>query len=558
MPKKVSRFLSCFISLLLLLTMVACNSTTTGTTDGNEPAVTPEKAAEAKPDETDKAQPDTEDGETPDPLGKYDPPITISSIRYTLADNVYPAGDSVTDNAYTRFLYDNLGVTIEYDFIVDNSQWDVKVSTMLASQSYPDAFAIGGANFIKLAKAGVLKDLTEMYETYASPGLKARDALFPEGHASGVVDGKLLGIASLGWGTIDYPRAMWIREDWLAQSGKEAPTTMNEFKDLMKTFMEQHPGSHGFAMQKDLYSSTLPLFNIFDAFPTIWLEKDGKLEYGGIQPEVRDALLFLQELYADGYMDKEFGVKDTNKTTEDCTNGKTGIAYSTTNAGFWQFLPPAQNDIIFVPHDIPSLDGNLVTQQGSWPVSSFIVVNEKAKNPEAVIKVMNLYVENVDAGTFAAQEFREVASNSYGPLMQTKPNSGEGDYLAVSHALETGDTSALDPSQNEYYIQSSLWMNEKDLVTDANSYGRYMQMGPTGGYSFAAKYVNDGRVLLDRRRGPHPEEFAKVSSTLSTLQLDAFTNIIMGAPIEEFDTFVENWLKLGGEAATVEMNEVYG
>lgn len=32
---------------------------------------------------------------------------------------------------------------------------------------------------------------------------------------------------------------------------------------------------------------------------------------------------------------------------------------------------------------------------------------------------------------------------------------------------------------------------------------------------------------------------------LRDLQLEAYMNIILGRPIEEFDRFVENWLQLG-------------
>lgn len=41
---------------------------------------------------------------------------------------------------------------------------------------------------------------------------------------------------------------------------------------------------------------------------------------------------------------------------------------------------------------------------------------------------------------------------------------------------------------------------------------------------------------------------------LNDLQLEAYMNIILGRPIEEFDQFVKNWLKLGGEQITTEVN----
>lgn len=48
------------------------------------------------------------------------------------------------------------------------------------------------------------------------------------------------------------------------------------------------------------------------------------------------------------------------------------------------------------------------------------------------------------------------------------------------------------------------------------------------------------------------------SSYLEKLELECFTNIIMGSePIEAFDTFVEEWMNNGGEQITAEVNEWY-
>ncbi|MNP53403.1 hypothetical protein D3C76_1478770 [compost metagenome] len=41
---------------------------------------------------------------------------------------------------------------------------------------------------------------------------------------------------------------------------------------------------------------------------------------------------------------------------------------------------------------------------------------------------------------------------------------------------------------------------------------------------------------------------------LRDLQLEAYMNIILGRSIDEFDQFVENWRKLGGDQITSEVN----
>lgn len=46
---------------------------------------------------------------------------------------------------------------------------------------------------------------------------------------------------------------------------------------------------------------------------------------------------------------------------------------------------------------------------------------------------------------------------------------------------------------------------------------------------------------------------------LEKMELETFTRIITGdASVDEFDTFVENWNRMGGSQITKEINEFYG
>lgn len=499
---------------------------------------------------------------TIDPLGKYDPPITVTSVRTINAENVFPKGDDIENNVYTRMLYNELGIKIKYDWVVDSTQWDVKIATMLASSSMPDFFRPNSANFMNLAKEDAVMDLTGLYDKWASPLLRKHDANFKEGYESGFVDGKHYGIADLGWGIISLPNILWIRQDWLDASGMEVPKTAGELDALAMKFMEDHPGTYGISLDKSLtggINTIIPVMNANHAYPKIWIEKDGKLEYGSIQPEVRTALLQLQKMYADGIIDKEFAVKDTNKVIEDITNSKVGIIYGCNNIGFWGTydLVKKNPDAAFMPYDVPRVDDQPIYLQGSWPVGQYIVINKNMKNPEAVVKMINLFCERFADGTFDQPEYKETVMWSYPPAVQTDPTNEYAAHVNVAEALTSGDESKLTPQQRPFYTAAKMWKDKKDSITDTTAYGRYVQMGPNGAYSVIKPYVDNNRILLDRLTGAIPPGYAKVTGTLTKLEDDAFTKIIMGASIEEFDTFVRNWKKLGGDAATQEVNDTF-
>ena len=95
-----------------------------------------------------------------------------------------------------------------------------------------------------------------------------------------------------------------------------------------------------------------------------------------------------------------------------------------------------------------------------------------------------------------------------------------------------------------------MWVNDGDPA----GYGRYVQQRA---FAVIKEYIDADMMLPTKLTGADPEYYASIKATLQKLEDDAFTKIIMGAPIEEFDAFVENWYRLGGQRATDEINEIY-
>lgn len=558
--KKMKKCLALLLAVLMVASLTGCISKEPEASKAPESKPAPDSAVSG----TSSTVEPSDTGEV-DPLGKYDPPITITAVRTVNAEtSIFESGDDIENNPFTRLLYDELGISVKYDWVVDSTQAQAKYATMLASNDLPDFFRASSADFMNLAQNDAVMDLTELYDTWASDLLKSWDAGFKEGYDSGFVNGKHYGIADLGWGTISMPNIMWIRQDWLAESGMEAPKTLDEFEAFVKKMQENHPGSV-VALEKTLIggvNSLTPIMNAYGAYPGIWVEADdGSLACGDIQPEVKEALGRIQKMYADGVFDKEFSVKDTTKVTEDTTAGKVGVTLACNNIGFWAVYDLAKNDpdAAFMPHDIPKLNADDdVYLQGGWPVGEYTVINKNMEHPEAVIKTINLFVKHFSEGTFDQDQYKGTSYWTYPTATQCNPMHEYDCYKAVSNALVTGDESQLTAAQRPFYNTAKLWQDSRDTITDTNAYGRYVQMGPNGAYSVIAPYVDKDRILLNRMRGAVPPNYAKVSETLNKLRDDTYTKIIMGASLDEFDKFVEDWKKLGGNDATAEVNEWYG
>ena len=492
---------------------------------------------------------------------RYEEPITLTSVKTTGAATKFPEGDDIYNNSYTRLVKDKLNIDIEYEWVVDSTQEKAKMATMLASGNLPDFFLVDAANFSKLANADAVMEISEVYETYASDELKSRDNDFIEGYNSAFIGEKQYGIARLGFGLISLPNIMWIRSDWLEESGMDAPETLDELSELALKFMEQHEGAYGIALDKELTSAMSGISGIANgchAYPKSWIkDEEGRITYGSIQPEMKETLEILQDMYKKGILSQEFGVKDAMKAKEDIVAGKVGITFGANWLGWHIFTDAVKNDpnAVWQAFPVPSIDEETVYLQGEWPITSYWVINKDCKNPEAVIKMMNLYVEEDEHGSLNDLTYGEGLDYGTFPAFQENPENDYQNHVAIAQALATGDESLITRAQTRAVYDLCLkWRNDKD----PEGMGPYAQMSDAGSsYSVIKNYVDEDRILLSELRGADPAGYAQVKSTLQKQEDEAFTKIIMGAPIEEFDTFVETWKKLGGEAATEEINVTF-
>lgn len=55
-----------------------------------------------------------------------------------------------------------------------------------------------------------------------------------------------------------------------------------------------------------------PIFDSFGACPQKWVEQDGKVVYGSLTEETRQALNYLHELYEEGILDSDFSLRAQN------------------------------------------------------------------------------------------------------------------------------------------------------------------------------------------------------------------------------------------------------
>lgn len=507
-----------------------------------------------------------------DPFGKYSPAIEITTVKATPnpATVKYASGESASDNPWTKQYEDELGIKVKYKWMVDASQWQQKSNLMIASGDLPDFFKADLSQFTQLLRAGQLSDMTEVYEKYASP--YTVEIMTEGGNApleSAKYKDKLMAIPFTGLPNEGVP-ILFLRTDWLKKLNIPEPKNLNDLFNISQAFTKNDPDGNGkddtigIILDKDIFSSMhgQGIAYGYHAYPNAWIkDKSGKLVYGSIQPEMKKVLEKMQELYKSGQIDKEFGTKDIAKVYEDLTNGKVGIFCN----GFWSPLYPIQslynNDSSteWKSYPIPSIDEKPAKSAIGLGVLGYWVVRKGAKNPEAIVKMLNVWTRtfygNKDDDVYHklvnGADGNEIWQNADVQCYRGFKNLAG--YYNVNEVIKGTKTVAdLTPEERETYTKIKKFEGgDKSLWCWGQIYG------PSGSMGAVDYYKSNNLYIQNEFYGAPTKTAISKGATLGKLEQETFTKIIKGASLDEFDKFVTSWKKLGGDDLTQEVNEWY-
>ncbi|RKI93629.1 extracellular solute-binding protein [Parablautia intestinalis] len=498
----------------------------------------------------------------------------------------YVGNGDINNNVYTRCYEDELGIKLNFTVAAAGDDYTQKLTMAIASNDLPDLMDLPAEEFSELANAGMLADITDSYDTYASDLLK--QTIEVDGGiqlASAKVDGRLYGIPQLSAadGTCDL---LWIRTDWLENLGLKAPTTMDELIEVARAFRYDDPDGNGvddtwgIGFQKDIVTedgaspgSFEGFFAAYGAYARAWVkDESGKVTYSGINEGMKDALAQLNQMYQDGLIDPEFGVKDTVKLSEDIAAGKVGMFYGLEGMPWGACKSNIENnpDADWQCYPIVSATSEPAKPITYVRISRYYAANANCENPEALIKIANVFQDKINSlesteetlNTFGVDpatgiNFAEYAAFAMDPAIQ-KCNTY---YAEIKSTLE-GETTVeeIHPEAARYYkVIKNFIDNGMDKGQDSLGWNYYKFIGPEGSWNTIINdyKANDKLVQSVFFGAPTPTMSTNLSA-LNKMQAETCVNIIMGSqPADSFDEFVSNWKSLGGDTITEEVNEWY-
>lgn len=538
----------------LLLGMTACSS-------GNNGGSTNAPNATQQPADSNVGSSFEDDG----PFAKYDETVTITLGRQGVSGNNLPSGDTLESNQYLKYVEDRLNVKIKYDFSVEDlDAYNQKVTLAIASNSIPDVMVVDEQQFQRMAKANMLADLTDIYDQYASPLIKEYYDSYTGDRVlnTGRIDGKLYALPNTN---IDGNfQLLWIRQDWLQKLNLELPKTMDDVKAIIKAFVEKDPDGNGKPDTVGLLGDTTvvtdggfftfdPIFNVYHSYPKGWFKDEGgNIVYGSTTPETKQALGVLRDMYAEGLIDKEFLTRKWEDNAGLVSSGRAGILFAPWFAG-WAMSDAvkANPEADWVPLAVPLDEEGKRNIVPSVPSGSFLVVKKQAKNPEAVLKILNVEYEGIRLIDPAAEELYKglgVGWLNYPLNLQLDfQDSLARDVPIYDKVVQDNDKTDL-PARILPRVEAVLKNKEnpkQDMAAYADSLAFYTAAAVTG-----AKELNRVEPIFYGKT----ETMLKRGANLDKLENETFLKIITGtSPLDEFDNFVATWKSIGGDEVTKEI-----
>ncbi len=508
------------------------------------------------------------------PYGKYPELVTYTLGKMTGGNNSnMPVGDTYEDNAYTRYLKNMLNVQNEDVFEAADNEYDDIVSMAIETNEMPDIMVVSTIEDVKrLADLDMIEDLSEAYEQCASERIKDIYNSYGEDFFKNVTkDDKMLAIPETN--IEDGPLLLWIRKDWMDALNLDEPGNIDDVEHIITQFIEQDPGKNGegntvgIACDTNLvgesgYSYEYQmdvLFACFNAYPRQWLaHEDGTVSYGSVEPEVKDALVKLNDWYNKGIIDQQFLVRTTSNVIDLITEGKCGAFFGP----WWAPNNPlmsataADENAKWQPYVISTAEDGSVSYCKRNPSYKYVVVRKGYEHPELAIKILDVMYDYMRYEDSDAEEISKYYQMNVD--MTARPLSINIDYYDALDRCYSDLEEALKGKRTEQDME----LLEVAYFRSCKSYLENEEEASVEDWAaYTSRIVALGLIQKTKNNQIPTVYFPETPSMqnewwkLKNLEQETFLKIVTGeSDISAFDKFVTQWQAEGGERITQEVN----
>lgn len=410
------------LAILLCLTMIVgvlagCGGNGNSSTASTPTSSTQESTPDASGTDSSTAAPSTEVVNSTNPGTIL--PIVTEPVTLTIAKerHMLDTTKSYNEKASFKNITEETGLTLEFNELPAGTAAE-KVPLMLAGGEMPDVFWGLLSDSQVLQNEGQLVAIEDMIPTYAPNCLATYEQLgidwkeistTPSGHIYG-----LLGRwESLYENTGDGIQI--INKKWLDAVGKDIPTNLDEYYEVLKAFKEGDPNGNGqadeipYCFSEDMWCATITndmgIWGIGNgqggwsgATTPMYTIRDGKVNASVNTQAYREYLEYFHKLYSEGLIDQEGFSQNTEVFSNKIKNNQVGTYYSWTALEYlsseqekdWVVLPTmaAYDDVQPVANG--EQDRSTI-QKAKW------VVSAQCEHPEAAIRLWDYLARDTES-----------------------------------------------------------------------------------------------------------------------------------------------------------------
>lgn len=236
---------------------------------------------------------------------------------------VFAPASSSTDlqtSAFTRWYEEQTGVTVEWILAPSGQDLNQALNLLFASGDYPDVILapLTPSQQVLYGQQGILLPLNDLIEENGIQTKKMFEAYPEVASAVTTPDGTIYTLPEVNeCYHCSMSQKMWIYQPWLDELGLEMPATTEEFKAVLEAFKTQDPNGNGqadeipltAAPEAQIWNGSIDSFlmNAFvqDSIPARTTVQDGKITASYTQPQFREGLRYLHDLYSAGLISPE-------------------------------------------------------------------------------------------------------------------------------------------------------------------------------------------------------------------------------------------------------------
>ncbi|WNQ13295.1 extracellular solute-binding protein [Paenibacillus aurantius] len=446
-----------------------------------------------------------------------------------------------SNNAHVKYVAEKTGVEYQLVTTPPGSEPTEALNLMIASNELPDILRpIGGVEQTLIKQGGALP-LDDLLPKYAPNVWKNIPKEAWDIVRSASSDGHIYYVPKV---FLVPERAPMIRKDWLEKVGMTMPKTAEEYKEVLKAFRDKDPNGNG---KKDELPTSGREFgkwmdHLFGMYGVAmwegspeWDLYDGKIQYAGVTKNMKGAIGFIRELYAEKLLDNETFLNKGDVWTAKINNNLVGS---------WYHLPANLRDRLtamqkgapeayVVGMPVPKVNGfeGFVTMKSMGEPEWVIPTSAKDKAP-AALKLLDFFYDSNN------EEFVRFGIEG----LQHKVVDGKKVLLPPedSRPLALGMRNLTTKEDMDLRIKETIPENMQKMVQDI----------------FVVSTADARRIAGDGLPSQVYEGFPDIQS--HKLFQEYLTKIAIGEwPLDKFDEFVDRWKKAGGDTVTKRVEEWY-